>query len=228
VRLEKLFRNGIIEAVEKGGLARRECTFDFNDDGGCYITHGPSGSSFVVKGPFGRHTTIAVVGEGAPRQLDAYIWPKVEERAEGWARDVKRDVDTPDLWAELHGQREVLTGARYEDVENTPFTPDEQTEIAQQLQQIKGFVKEEHSLSEAQMRSLEGKLDYIEAATGRIGRKDWRILFYGVMFEVIVTALLPEHAVRDILTIAVRGLDYLLGGGGGPPELPPTELPPMA
>jgi hypothetical protein len=176
VRLEKLFRNGIIEAVEKGGLAPRECTFDFNDDDGCYITHGPSGSSFVVEGPFGRHTTIAVVGEGAPRQLDAYSWTTVKERAERWAREVKRDVDTPDLWAELQGQREVLTGARYEDVENTPFTPDEQTEIAQQLQQIKDFVKEEHSLSEAQMRSLEGKLDYIEAATGRIGRKDWRIL----------------------------------------------------
>ena len=39
VRLEKIFRNPIIEAVEKGELARRECTFDFHDDGGCRITH---------------------------------------------------------------------------------------------------------------------------------------------------------------------------------------------
>jgi hypothetical protein len=66
VRLEKIFRNPIIEAVEKGGLAPRECTFDFNDDGACCITHAPSGSSFLVEGPFGGHTTTAVVGRVRP------------------------------------------------------------------------------------------------------------------------------------------------------------------
>lgn len=129
VRLEKMFRNSIIEAVEKGGLAPRECAFDFNDDGGCCITHAPSGSSFVVEGPFGRHTTTTVVGEGAPQQLKAAIWPTVEERVERWARDVQRDVDTPDLLAELQRQREILTGTRYEEIGNTPFTSEEQAEI---------------------------------------------------------------------------------------------------
>ena len=104
VRLEKIFRNPIIEAVEKGGLAPRECTFDFNDDGGCCIIHAPSRSSFVVEGPFGRHTTTTVVGEGAPQQLKAFTWATVEERVERWARSVKRDVDTPDRLAErTHG-----------------------------------------------------------------------------------------------------------------------------
>jgi hypothetical protein len=92
VRLEKTFRNPIIEAVKKGGLTPRECTFDFNDDGGGWITHAPSGSSFVVEGPFGRHTTTTVVGEGAPQQLEAFSWTTVEERVERWARDVQRDI----------------------------------------------------------------------------------------------------------------------------------------
>lgn len=83
VRLDKIFRNPIIEAVKTGGLEPRECTFDFNDDGGCRVTHAPSGSSFVVEGPFGRFTTTTVVGEGAPQQLDAYIWPTVPSGGHG-------------------------------------------------------------------------------------------------------------------------------------------------
>jgi hypothetical protein len=137
VRLEKLFRNPIIEAVEKGGLAPRECPFDFTDDGGCCITHALSGSSFVVEGPFGRHTTTTVVGEGAPQQLEAFTWPTVVERVERWARDVKRDVDTPDLLAELQGEREILSHTHYEAVGNTPFSSEELKEIAEQLRQIK-------------------------------------------------------------------------------------------
>ena len=181
MRLEKPFRNSIIEAVEKGGLAPRECTFDINDGGGCHITHAPSGSSFVVKGPFGRHTTITVVGEGAPQQLNAYIWPTVEERAERWARDVKRDVDTPDLLAELERERGILTGTRYEEVGNTPFTSEELAEIAQQLRQIKEHVSTAYALSEAQMLHLEAKLDDIAAAAGRMGRKDWALWVSGAL-----------------------------------------------
>jgi hypothetical protein len=222
VRLEKLFRNGIIEAVEKGGLAPRECTFDFNDKGGCRITHGPSGSSFVVEGPFGSHTTTTIVGEGAPQQLDAYIWPRVEERAERWAREVKRDVDTPDLLAELQREREILTGTRYEDVGNTPFTPEELAEIAEQLRQIKEYVETAYALSEAQTLHLEAKLDDIAAAAGRVGRKDWTLLVCGALLGAFVQGILPPEVVQDILRTTLDGLGSLFGGGGGPPELPPA------
>ena len=221
VRLEKLFRNGIIEAVEKSGLAPRECTFDFNDEGGCRITHGPSGSSFVLEGPFGSHTTTTVVGEGAPQQLDAYIWPRVEERAERWAREVKRDVDTPDLLAELQSEREILTGTRYEDVGNTPFTSEELAEIAEQLRQIKEYVKTAYALSERQMLHLEAKLDDIAAAAGRMGRKDWALWVSAALWGAVVQGILPPEVVQDIARMTVDGLGYLLSGGGTPPLLSP-------
>lgn len=221
MRLEKIFRNPIIETVETGGLAPSECTFDFNDDGGCRITHTPSGSTFVVEGPFGRHTTTAVVGDGAPQQLEAFIWPTVVERVERWARDVKRDVDTPDLWAELQREREILTGTRYEEVGNTPFTSDELAEIAEQLQQIKEYVSTRYALSEAQMLHLEAKLDDIAAAAGRMGRKDWALWVSGALLGAFVQGILPPEVVQHIARMTVDGLGYLLGGGGTPPLLPP-------
>jgi hypothetical protein len=225
VRLRRAAGQAVQERDHRGsreGWARAEGVhFDFNDDDGCYITHRPSGSSFVVEGPFGSHTTIAVVGEGAPRQLDAYIWPSVEERAERWARDVKRDVDTPDLLAELEREREILTGTRYEEVENRPFTSEEIAEIAEQLRQIKEHVSTAYALSEAQMLHLEAKLDDIAAAAGRMGRKDWALWVSGALLGAFVQGILPPEVVQDIVRMTVDGLGYLLGAGGTPPLLPP-------
>lgn len=221
MRLAKIFRNPIIEAVEKGGLAPRECTFAFNDDGGCCITHAPSGSSFVVQGAFGRHTTTTVVGEGAPQQLEAFTWPTVEERVERWARDVKRDVDTPDLLAQLQREREILTGTRYEAVGNVPFSSEELAEIAAQLRQIKEYVGAAYALSEVQMLHLQAKLDDIAAAAGRMGRKDWALWATAALLGAFVQGILPPEVVQHIIKMTIDGLGHLLGGGGTPPLLPP-------
>lgn len=141
------------------------------------------------------------------------------ERVAVWAAAVKDDVDTPDLWAELQREREVLTGARYEGVENTPFTADERAEVARQLQEIKEYVTSTYSPTEGQILSLVARLDYVEEAAGRLGRKDWLLLFYGTMFGLIVDSLLMPEAVRNIIKITFHGLVHLFGGGT-PPQLP--------
>ncbi len=108
---------------------------------------------------------------------------------------MKRDADTPNLWAQLQREREVLVASLYEqEGGNTPFNSDEQTEIAEQLAQIKELLKETHSLSEAQMLVLNMKIDDIAAAANRMGRKDWLLVFYGVMFPLIVTILLHHKS----------------------------------
>lgn len=221
VRPVKWQRNAIFEAVVAGGLNARECTFDY-DDSGARITHEPSESYFLLEGDPGHYTATAVIGEGPPWPFESYSWANVEERVRRWAEQVKEDVNTPDLWAGLQREREILAGGRYEDVENTRFTSDEQAEIAEQVRQIKEFVKKTYSLSEPQMLSLEAKLETIEAAAGRIGRKDWQLLFYGVMFSVIVGGLLPPEAVQNILGMALDAVDHLVGGTGRPPQLPPA------
>jgi hypothetical protein len=221
VQPQKWQRNAIFEAVEAGGLDPRECTFDYGTEG-ARVTHVPSESYFLLEGSAGHYTTTVAVGEmPTVGGLDAYTWPTVEERVGRWAGDVKRDIETPDLWAELQRERDILTGALYEDVENTPFTSEEQAEIGQLLREIKEYAEKTYSLSEAQMLSLEARFDEAKTAAGRIGRKDWRLLFLGVMFTVIVDHVPPE-GVWNVLAIALRGLDHLFGGGGSiVPELPP-------
>ncbi len=122
----------------EGGLDPIECDLD---EGGAEvrISHMPSGSVFILGGDASRYTGSYVVGDSASSwPYEAFTWTKVPERVQRWAEEVKHDVDTPDLWAELQREREILTGARYAAVENTLFTPDEQAEIAAQLQEIRG------------------------------------------------------------------------------------------
>jgi hypothetical protein len=214
----KFQRNAIIKAIVSGGLNTSDCAFDF-DEPGVRVTHVPSGSYFLLEGDaLAGYTATPAVGDLPPLPMPIYGWLAVVTRVERWAQGVKDDVDTPDLWAELQRERTLLTEG-YQDGEDTPLTPDEQAEIAEQLQQIKEFVKETYSLSETKMRALEVELKYIQEASGRIGRKDLALLVFGVMFHVIVMGVLPPDAVHGVLAMLLQGIGHLFGGWG-PPGLP--------
>ncbi|MBA2554459.1 MAG: hypothetical protein H0V10_12390, partial [Geodermatophilaceae bacterium] len=105
------------------------------------------------------------------------------ELVQHWAGDVKRDLDTPDLWADLRRRQVLLTSAGYEAIGNTPFTPDEQLEVAAQLLEIKEYVKATSSLTSEQTLLVEAWFNEAEAATRRLGRKDWLLLFLGVVLS---------------------------------------------
>jgi hypothetical protein len=217
---DKRVRNDIYKGVVAGRLDPRECTFDYDEDGG-RITHVPSAAYFDLRGDIGHYVVTRVVGDTPPTSPPPFSWIVLEARVQDWAEDVKRDVETPDLWAELKREGEILSGARYADVQNTPFTPDEQAQIAEQLEQIKRSAQTTYALPDAQMRRLVAKLDEVLAASGRMGRKDWVLLFGGAMLGLILTDLLPPSAAQSILMTVLHGLEHLFGGGGGPHLLPP-------
>jgi hypothetical protein len=141
VRLEKIQKNDIIEAIAAGGLDPPECELA-EDDSEVRVLHVPSGSTFTLGGVAGNYTGNRVVGTSTlSSPFDASTWATVPEKVERWARDVKRDVDTPDLWAEVQRAREILADVSYEEAENTAFTPAEQAEIATRLREIKEHVR---------------------------------------------------------------------------------------
>jgi hypothetical protein len=222
VRLEKIWRNGIIEAVQAGGLDPREFEFDFGDTE-THIAHRWSASHFTLRGPWGNWEGSYVVGEAAPWPYQEVIWPKVEKRVEQWAAKVKTDLETPDLWAELQREREILSWSR-DEAENTPFTPDEQAELIKHLDELKEYVKNTHSLAQDQIVALEEGFTELATATTRLGRNDWRLMFFGVVLTFIVAGVLPPDAVHGFLWMALHGFQHFFGGHAGPspPQLPPV------
>src|ERR1019366_7556755 len=121
-----------------GGLDPKKCDLTKGYGAAASISHVPSGSVFILDDNVLPYTGKYVVGNSElVRPYQAFTWTQVRETVRRWAEEVKRDVDTLDLWAELQREPEILTGARYEAAENTPFTPNEQAEIAKQLREIK-------------------------------------------------------------------------------------------
>jgi hypothetical protein len=128
-RLQKWKKNGIFKAMKEPGLDPRE--FDLDDSAAAVrIKHKWSESCFSFDDNPGHYVGHRVVGDGPDWGYDAYSWEALLSRVNAWADEVKHDLATPDLWAEI--QREVkLLGVGSDDVrENTPFTPNEQKEIA--------------------------------------------------------------------------------------------------
>jgi hypothetical protein len=202
---EKWQRNAIFKAIQAAGLNPKE--FDLDDsDARVQIKHKWSNSCFIV----GEHYVgYRVVGDGPDWPYEVHSWEALLSRISTWASEVKHDLETPDLWAEM--QREVkLLGAASDDLTgNTPFTLDEQKEIARRLHELSEHARTMYALSPAQMRVLDAKLDYLVEAAGRLGRIDWRNALAGAILGFVLTAAVPPEFVRDVLLTLLPAISHL-------------------
>jgi hypothetical protein len=131
-----------------------------------------------------RHSTFArsVVASVEPHQIVERLWT---------------------LGAELRQQREMLAG---EEIENTPFSGEEQEQIAAQLTEAKEYVRANFELEPGQVERIEEQLDYLVEAAQRVGRLDWRNLLVGSFLSLVLQAVIPVQPVQQLLFIVLRGL----------------------
>jgi hypothetical protein len=169
--LKKWQRNQIFKEIVAAGLNPREFALnDANDK--VEIKHKGSESRFIVSRESTYYIGKYVVGDGWAWPYGPTGWEALMRRVVGWLEEVKHDLETPDLWASLQHEGRLLEAGSNEVTENTPFTPEEQKEIARGLGELAEYIRNTHSLSGVQMHALNEKLDYLVDASGRLGRKD--------------------------------------------------------
>jgi hypothetical protein len=213
--LQKWQKNQIFETIQGAGLDPGEFDFE-NGDAEGRVKHKWSDSYFIIGGNAGHYVTRYAVGDTPAWSLDAYSWTAVIQRLSGWLAEVKRDLETPDLWAELQREAELLGGASNEADENAPFSPEEQKEILGRLQELAEYVRRRYSLSESEMQILNAKVDYLVVAADHLGRIDWRNVFAGVILGFVLTAAVPPESARYIVLTLLRAIRHFYGL----PELP--------
>jgi len=102
--LQKRHRNDIFEAIQATGLDPR--TFNLDDSGTEAETkHRWSTSFFIVSRESSYYVGKYRVGDGVVWPYNPCSWQFLMPRVSAWLGEVKGDLETPDLWAEL--QREV-------------------------------------------------------------------------------------------------------------------------
>jgi hypothetical protein len=135
-----------------------------------------------------------------------------------WLKNLERERSAPNFWAQLDKQRELLAATEPTgdgDEDNSPFNPEEQDQIAAQLNEIKELLVQTHQVDR---RALESRIDYLREASTRMGRRDWLNIFIGTIFGWALNGLVPPEGVREVLFVAAHGLGHLFGGGM--PQLP--------
>lgn len=151
--------------------------------------------------------------EGVPRRDHAGTWEYVWSYFVGWLDRVKAEHEAPDLWATLQQQPALMVG---DDVENTPFTPEELLQVTAQLNEVKETVRATLELEPGQIDRIETQLDYLIEAAGRARRIDWRNMLVGVLLSQVIQGLVPVRLIQHILFVVLRGLGAMFGGGGTP------------
>jgi hypothetical protein len=212
VQLDKFQKNDIFLAIAEAELAPDEFELSFDRSERKTLLNHKRSSAFITisSGDYEKVWIEYEVADG-PRNSspeDEHEWlPAVKS----WLALLKRDLETPDLWATLRQQQTMLDNRPMDADANTPFTTEEQQQIATQLSEIKVYVKETYELSGDQMRLLEGQLNYLQGAAGRMGRIDWRNAVTGVLLGTVVNAVLPGEVARDALLMLLRSVGHMFG-----------------
>lgn len=211
-------RNAVLTLIQHRGFDPLE----FRWENGI-IRHTPTGygCSFRIWGP-GSSLHIVEYSPGQTTEhaiANGVAWNSALIVVAEWLANLKREYEAPDLWAELVRQREIAGGAADAEIENTPFTPAEQAQVAGMLRELSEYVRVNYELSAGQLETIDGRLAYLEGAAKRVGRIDWRNLFVGTIVGLAVDAVIPGTAVNGLLVFGLRMLAGLFGGGGMP-ELP--------
>ena len=105
--LRKQHKNDIFKAIQAVGLDPNE--FDLEDlDDGVRIKHKRSASYFIVRSEIGYYVGQYLLGDGVVWPTNPTSWQTLMPRISRWLEEVKQDLDTPDLWAELKREAQLL------------------------------------------------------------------------------------------------------------------------
>jgi hypothetical protein len=216
--LTKVQQNELMVSLLEGGLNRGDCAFQQLKDGIAVrlvptyaIRHEPTRSIFTFSGPQAETWTGSIrVGTDPPVMLIPGVsWRGLLDRVQKWATDVADWESTPDLWAlDAEPLPEVT--------DNTPFTADEQADIAKYLDYVKDYVRENFELRDYQLTAIAEAVEYLKEESKTSGRKQWRFLFYGTFMSYALEHSLDPAVLEAIYRLAVAGLGHLFGAGGPP------------
>jgi len=159
------------------------------------LEHKRTGYSFS----FEKHKSRYSPGHQLRTRLEP--WNSLNDREEhirDWLFNLQAEINEPDLWRQLEQQSKVAELAS-RTVENTPFSADERIYLSEQLETIRTKIIQTHQLETHQIEFLTERMEYLEEALNRFGRKDWLNLVFGVLATIVVSAAFAPEVTSNLL-----------------------------
>jgi hypothetical protein len=140
----------------------------------------------------------AIYSPGKEMLLDKQYpgsWEYQRQYFRDWLSYLRREIDQPDLWAEISKYQLPPESELGPDISNEPFTAYQVEKIVSGVNQVRAYLEEQGLASEEQKRFVNERLNYLADAAKRQGRKDWIYTSIGVLVTIATAlALAPEQA----------------------------------
>jgi hypothetical protein len=129
-----------------------------------------------------------------------------------WVTIVKNDIDIPDPW-DIFSDKEGVFETSFEiESGNELFNQEEQNAISEKLQEIRDKFRGNKDINAEHMKIIEDRLQYLDEASKRLGRKDWLNAAIGVSFGVVTQMGISSHLAQEIFKFLVGTFANILGG----------------
>jgi hypothetical protein len=240
VAIKKAQLNALYELLNKYGIQPTLCSLETTDESAVItyeplncsitVTHNPTDSNYAdvtaryLSEPFNKPRYIVLNNSvqwyalGRVVETWAVSITEYEKRKAAYDAKVAAEEAIPDLWA--LSRTASFTSGETLPITNLAFTQAERDDIANGLRKILHEVKANDELTTENMACIEQHLTDLQEASERVGRKDWKMMFTGVITTMLVTDAIPPDVVQRIYATIITGLGHLFGIGGPPLYLP--------
>ncbi len=190
VTLRVTERNNVLQLIESSGFDPADFEWSQADQTArqgrlshifrvSVLTHKRSGY-YIVFG--GISTTMSPgINQKVEAHEDMGQWGLKQSYCGYWLQELRKEVETPDLWASVGQERALANAAASEGVDNKPFTPVERQIISASLKEIKARLLSMQQFDSRQAAIIDNQFKYLDEAGQRMGRKDWLMLSVGTM-----------------------------------------------
>lgn len=131
-----------------------------------------------------------------------------------WAVYVARELDEPDLWAQLESYSLEIPEASREQLDSAPLLDADKKRIRLVLDQVREKA-EQSNLTPDQLDVVNAKLDYLIEAANRLTLKDWVNVTLAVLMTMALEAAIEKGVYQTIIeplwNLIVSGIRLLEG-----------------
>lgn len=217
--LLKTQRNEVFEAISDRGFQPSQ--FEWQESRSprraktkvALIVHRSTGHYFMFDNPGELRVSVGSPGGSTPKSsVRAETWDQQLSHVRDWLQCLEREIEAPDLWAEIAQERTLAEAASSAPATNRPFTPDEQSYISEQLHEIETYLITTQNLTEEHTEFVRTRLNYLGEAAERQGRQDWLHTAIGVVVTIVMGIALAPDAARELFRFVAGAFRQLLDG----------------
>lgn len=205
-------KNSILESIVNLGLNASD--FEWREQESNYtkaiisvLIHRPTNYYFSFEIQQGKHFAEFSPGETLAIERSftgswSYQWAYLDS----WLIFLKRELESPDLWSAIAQESELINATNEED-DNSPFNKEERKYIISGIDEIRQYLVKVHKIN---AEIIEPRLKYLEDASERLGRKDWKNILLSVIIGIILNSTVTPESSREILRFVGAVLHQIL------------------